>query len=478
MSVSNVNSIYGAQMGSNAGYDTPAIKIEEKESNIGAWLCGGLALVATLGVGIAAHKTGKNLSAFKKDDGVLTTAWNGIKSWFGKNGDDVAKNIDDIPAECKTSLKTLFSEGKDATLTATQKQDIIDNADEISQIFSSKARKNATKIDTLSKIAELGDDTAKAQQLDDFFGIKGLEIDGGMLKTDKLSTEDQARLSRKLGNIDSSTTKVDGENGILANLSKRYTNKNNNYNKAANKFKNLTDLSTLQSSSPTPTPTSTPTSTSIENAEDADINKIIAKRLNRAGAAQTLAGSCKDTSSYINTQASLTKWLKAGDLTQDEYDNFMALAEKFMSQNNGADYLNYMTQGLKKANGSVIDFNSLDEESINLLNNKFKGLNITKASSGKTIAQQLIDWKRNNTKSISEYLGLNDCLLSSKDASGFKLVDGKLVWEASAGGDTVPTKIFGKAIESNCERTTEGKTATRITLTLDNIKKIIESVTV
>ena len=130
-----------------------------------------------------------------------------------------------------------------------------------------------------------------------------------------------------------------------------------------------------------------------------------------------------------------------------------------------------MTQGLKKANGSEIDFNSLDEESINLLNNKFKGLNITKASSGKTTAQQLIDWKRNNTKSISEYLGLNGCSLSS---SGFKLVNGDLVWEASAGRDKAPTAIFGKEIDTtNCEITQKGETTTKIKLTMKNIKEIL-----
>ena len=442
MSVSNVNSIYGAQMGSNAGYDTPAIKIEEKESNIGAWLCGGLALVATLGVGIAAHKSGKAIAS--NDDNMFQTIWKGVKSWVGKNGDDVAKNIDDIPAECKTSFKTLFSEGKDATLTATQKQDIIDNADEISQIFSSKARKNATKIDTLSKIVELGVDTAKAQQLDDFFGIKGLEIDGGMLKTDKLSTEDQARLSRKLGNIDSSTTKVDGENGILANLSKRYTNKNNNYNKAANKFKNLTDLSTLQSSSPTPTPTSTPTSTSIENAEDADINKIIAKRLNRAGAAQTLAGSCKDTSSYINTQASL---------------------------NSGTAYLNYLKQTLKKTNGSEINFGALDEESINLLNNKFKGLKLDDTTKNLTL-DNLITKRKERATSISEYLGLNGAQIPSE----WTIEDNVLHFKGST--QPSPINIRGKEIsEFDPYQNKSGGQVTGYTITLDKLRGILNPAT-
>lgn len=477
MSVSNVNSIYGAQMGSNAGYDTPAIKIEEKESNIGAWLCGGLALVATLGVGIAAHKSGKAIAS--NDDNMFQTIWKGVKSWVGKNGDDVAKNIDDIPAECKTSFKTFFSGGE---ITSEQKQNIVDNADEISKVFTNKARKNATKATRLAEIGDISDSNKKAEALADFFRVeKKLKITGdGKLDTTALSLDDKARITRKLGNIDIDNTSITGTDGILEKLGKKYENKRANYNKTARKVKFKIESETMLKDVNKDTNTLANTSADTSTIQNENYNSIIAKRLNRAGAAQKLAGNCKDTSSYINTQNSLTKWLTAGDLTQDEYDNLRAYAEqKFMSEN-GDDYLKYMTQGLKKANGSEIDFDELDDDSIKLLNDTFKGLNLKKNASDTTglTAQQLIDWKRNNTKSISEYLGLNCCSLSSKDASGFKLVDGKLVWEASAGGDTVPTKIFGKAIESNCERTTEGKTATRITLTLDNIKKIIESVTV
>ena len=353
MSVSNVNSIYGAQMGSNAGYDTPAIKIEEKESNIGAWLCGGLALVATLGVGIAAHKSGKAIAS--NDDNMFQTIWKGVKSWVGKNGDDVAKNIDDIPAECKTSFKTFFSGGK---ITSEQKQDIVDNADKISKVFSNKAGKNASKADTLVEIAQKKDKD-KLKALAQFLGVKGdLILDDGTLKA--ASADDQAIIARKLKNGDASITENNIDE-IIKKLRAKYENKQKNYNSASSKIRNLTDVDTLKSAT---------------GSTDDAVQSIIAKRLNRSGAAQTLAGSCKDTSSYINTQASLTKWLKAGDLTQDEYDNLRAYAEqKFMNAKDDG-YLNYLKQTLKKADGSEINFNSLDEASIHILNNKFKGLKL------------------------------------------------------------------------------------------------------
>ena len=467
MSVSNVNSIYGAQMGSNAGYDTPAIKFEEKESNIGAWLCGGLALVATLGVGIAAHKSGKAIAS--NDDNMFQTIWKGVKSWVGKNGDDVAKNIDDIPAECKTSFKTFFSGGE---ITSEQKQNIVDNADEISKVFTNKARNNASKATRLAEIGDISDSNKKAEALADFFGVeKKLKITGdGKLDTTALSLDDKARITRKLGNIDIDNTSITGTDGILEKLGKKYENKRANYNKTARKVKFKIESETMLKDVNKDTNTSADTST-IQNE---NYNSIIAKRLNRAGAAQTLAVSCEDPSSYINTQASLTKWLKAGDLTQDEYDNFMAMAEnKFMSQNRD-EYLKYMTQGLLKKDGqTAIVLNNLDADDISTLNTKFPWLKL-QAGTPSLDAKTFVAQRKASATSISEYLGLNDCLLSSKDASGFKLVDGNLVWEASAEGGTVPTKIFGKEIcTPNCEITQKGETTTKIKLTMKNIKEIL-----
>lgn len=466
MSVNSVNGI--SQMQNAQGVSFGSSNQDEGSGlDIGKLLVGGVVVAAVAGVGIAGYKSGKTL---KEGDGVLTTVWNGIKSWFGKNGDDVAQVAkNDIPAECKTSLKTLFSGGE---ISQTQKQDIVENADEISKVFSNKAGKNATKYDELTQIVQKGNDDEKKQALAKFLKVNGeLTLDGNTLKA--ASTEDQAIIARKLKNTDGNSITGNSIDDIIKGLQDKYETKNKNYNLASNKLKNLTDVDTIIPKTATP---ATPVASASSAADD--VNNIIAKRFNRAGAAQTLAENCKDSLSYINTQKSLTKWLNAGDLTQDEYDNLMAMAENnFMSKNKGTDYLNYMTQGLMKANGSEIDFNSLDEESINLLNNKFKGLNITKASSGKTTEQQLIDWKRNNTKSISEYLGLNGCSLSASDASGFKLVDGKLVWEASAEGGIAPDKIFNIDIGENCTKTKESGTVTRKTLNLDNIKKIFKSAT-
>ena len=138
----------------------------------------------------------------------------------------------------------------------------------------------------------------------------------------------------------------------------------------------------------------------------------------------------------------------------------------------GDDYLKYLGQTLKKADGSEINFDDLDPESIDLLNDKFKGLKLTSDTTSLN-ADVFVAKRKESATSISEYLGFNGHSLSSEDASDFKLVDGNLVWEASAGGGTAPTKIFGTEIDTtNCEITKKGETTTKIKLTLDNLKKI------
>ena len=448
MSVSNVNSIYGAQMGSNAGYDTPAIKIEEKESNIGAWLCGGLALVATLGVGIAAHKSGKAIAS--NDDNMFQTIWKGVKSWVGKNGDDVAKNIDDIPAECKTSFKTFFSGGE---ITSEQKQNIVDNADEISKVFTNKARKNATKATRLAEIGDISDSNKKAEALADFFGVeKKLKITNGKLDTTGLSLDDQARITRKLKDTNGNSITEKSINDIITALQTKYEAKHKNYDTAVGKIKNIRV-------------------SDVEKNSNVFSDTTIAKRLNRAGAAQTLAVSCEDPSSYINTQASLTKWLKAGDLTQDEYDNFMAMAEnKFMSKK-GDDYLNYMTQGLMKKDGkTAIKLGELDADDRAILNNKYSWLKLDEKTTSLT-SDLFVAKRKASATSISEYLGLNGAQIPS----GWTIENNALHFK----GSSTPSINIGetKISDFNSYQNMSGGKVTGYTITLDKLRGILNPAT-
>lgn len=459
MSVNSVNGI--SQMQNAQGVSFGSSNQDEGSGlDIGKLLVGGVVVAAVAGVGIAGYKSGKTL---KEGDGVLTTVWNGIKSWFGKNGDDVAQVAkNDIPAECKTSLKTFFSGGE---ISQTQKQDILENADEISKVFSNKAKNNATKADKLAEIAKIKDTTEKTNALADFFGIeKKLTLTtDDKLNITGLSLDDQAIIARKLKDPDGNL--ITGSIGdIIDGLQNKYSTKQLYYNFTSINLKNLINENTI-------IPAAAPSAAATE------VNKIIAKRFNRAGAAQTLAKNCEDSLSYINTQNSLTKWLNAGDLTQDEYDNLMAMAENnFMSKNKGTDYLNYMTQGLMKKGGkNPIELKNLDSDDIATLNNQFPWLNLNEKTTSLT-SDVFVAKRKESATSILEYLGFNGYSLSSKKANGFKLVNGDLVWEASAGGCTAPTEIFGKAIgTTKYEITKKGETTTKIKLTMKNIKEILNS---
>lgn len=473
MSVHSVNGISQMQNAQGVSFGS-SNQDDGSGPDIGKLLVGTVLVAAVAGVGIAGYKSGKTLT--KEGDGVLATVWNGIKSWFGKNGNDVAQAAkNDIPAECKTSLKTLFSGGE---ISQTQKQDILENADEISKVFSDKAGKNATKYDELTQIVQKGNDDEKTQALAKFLNVKGkLKLEGNTLKA--ASTEDQAIIARKLKNTKGNSITGNSIDDIIKGLQDKYETKNKNYNLASNKLKNLTDVDTIipktakTAKTATPATPATPVAPAAASADD--VNNIIAKRFNRAGAAQTLAENCEDSLSYINTQNSLTKWRDAGDLTQDEYNNLRAMAEqKFMSKNENG-YLGYMTQGLMKKDGNPIALNKLEADDRVTLNNKYSWLKLDDSTTCLT-SDLFVAKRKASATSISEYLGLNGCSLSPKDTNGFKLVDGNLVWEASAGGGTAPTEIFGTKIgTTNCEITKKGETTTKIKLTLDNLKEIFNS---
>ena len=451
MSVNNVNSLYQTQGIQGSTSYTTLSQDDGGGVDIGKLLLGGLGTVVTIGLGVAAYKSGKQSSLTKESDNVFTTMCNGVKNWLGKNGDDVAQAAkNDIPAECKTSLKTFFSGGE---LSSEQKQDIVDNANEISKVFSDKARKNATKADKLAEITKIEKDEDKLKTLAQFLGIKGeLKFNKSGIDLSSSSLDDQAIIARKLKD-----TNGDSINDIITALQTKYANKQKNYDTAVGKIKDIRVEG-------------------ITKTSDVFTNTTITKRLNRAGAAKTLAESCQDTSSYINTQNSLNKWKDAGDLTKDEYDNLMALAEqKFMDKNSGKDYLEYLSQTLKKADGPEIDFNSLNEDSIKFLNEKFPGLNLNQDTSGtKTslTAQQLIDWKLKNTKSISEYLGLK----GTQIPSGWTIKNNALHFKGSSTPSYTNIGTIKIHNFDDYKNMSEGN-ITGYTINLDNLKKIFESTT-
>lgn len=448
MSVHSVNGI--SQMQNAQGVSFGSSNQDDGSGlDIGKLLVGGVVVAAVAGVGIAGYKSGQTLT--KEGDGVLTTVWNGIKSWFGKNGNDVAQAAkNDIPAECKTSLKTLFSGGE---ISQTQKQDILENADEISKVFSNKARNNATKADKLAEIAKIKNNDEKTKALADFFGVdKKLTLTtDDKLNITGLSLDDQAIIARKLKNGGTSITENNIDE-IIEGLQTKYKTKHENYDAAVGKIKNIRVSDVAKNS-------------------NVFSDTTITKRLDRSGTAQNLVENCKDTSSYINTQNSLTKWHDAGDLTQDEYDNLRALAEqKFMSQNSGTDYLNYMTQGLMKKDGKTpIQLSNLAPDDRATLNNKYSWLKLDDKTTRLT-ADDIVTKRKESATSISEYLGFNGAQIPS----GWTIENNALHFKGSS--IQLPITIGTNKINdiSSYRNMSEGN-ITGYTINLDNLKEIFKS---
>ena len=450
MSVHSVNGISQMQNAQGVSFGS-SNQDDGSGPDIGKLLVGTVLVAAVAGVGIAGYKSGKTLT--KEGDGVLATVWNGIKSWFGKNGNDVAQAAkNDIPAECKTSLKTFFSGGD---ISQTQKQDILENTDEISKVFSEKAKNNATKADKLAEIAKIKDTTEKTNALADFFRIeKKLTLTtDDKLDITGLSLDDQAIIARKLKDPDGNL--ITGSIGnIIDGLQNKYKTKQENYNIATTIVKgiHLDDLNDVNTSI-------------FKNSS------YIEKHFNRAGAAQEILNSCTDTSSYINTQASLTKWLKAGDLTQDEYDNLRALAEqKFMSRNSGTDYLNYMTQGLMKKDGkTAIDLKNLASDDIATLNKQFPWLKLDEKTTN-LMSDVFVAKRKESATSISEYLGINGAQIPP----GWTIENNALHFKGSSKPSNInigETEISDFDVYKNMS---EGN-ITGYTINLDNLKKIFKS---
>lgn len=174
MSVNSVNGI--SQMQNAQGVSFGSSNQDEGSGlDIGKLLVGGVVVAAVAGVGIAGYKSGKTL---KEGDGVLTTVWNGIKSWFGKNGDDVAQvakkyvDLDDVDSLTNSQKIAKAQEVLDATknnLTVSNNKALkhMENIEDITNSLFKKGKNGKSTKDMIDKI----DDTLFAK----INGTKGLE---------------------------------------------------------------------------------------------------------------------------------------------------------------------------------------------------------------------------------------------------------------------------------------------------------------
>lgn len=177
MSINSVNGI--SQMQNAQGVSFGSSNQDDGSGlDIGKLLVGGVAVAVAAGVGIAGYKSGKTSALTKEGDGVLATFWNGIKSWFGKNGDDVAQvakkyvDLDNVDSLTNSEKIAKAQEVLDATknnLNVSNKKALkhMKNIEDITNSLFKKGENGKLTEDFIDKI----DDTLFAK----INGTKGLE---------------------------------------------------------------------------------------------------------------------------------------------------------------------------------------------------------------------------------------------------------------------------------------------------------------
>lgn len=238
MSVNSVNGISQMQNAQGVSFGS-SNQDDGSGPDIGKLLVGTVLVAAVAGVGIAGYKSGKTLT--KEGDGVLATVWNGIKSWFGKNGDDVAQvakkyvDLDDVDSLTDSKKIAKAQEVLDATknnLTVSNNKALkhMENIEDITNSLFKKGEDGKLTEDFIDKI----DDTLFAK----INGTKGLEGAFELTKADKLKINGTEGLNKikayfskdKNGIIDlSSYTLQENSEISIENLSNLFTNKKNYY---------------------------------------------------------------------------------------------------------------------------------------------------------------------------------------------------------------------------------------------------------
>ena len=485
MSVNNVNSLYQTQGVQGSTSYTTLSQDDGGGVDIGKLLLGGLGTVVTIGLGVAAYKSGKQSSLTKEGDNMFQTMLNGIKSWFGKNGDDVAEEtLEKLRDKDKTTLKNIFSGNN---VTQVDFDDLYEHRTSISEfIKSGKVKNNAEKLDAVKNLQNLVNDNTLEASDDAVTNLNRLVNQGGKRKdlfklvTDSsnkksiqlIDNADEALLAKanKMGLIEKGELNSTGVDEALNKLKTSYTQKHKAYQTYSNKIENSESSSALKALLSGNIKVSSTSTSGVEISA-----KNMKTLFTRYDGEVLKINDISTPNSFILAKARLGKYHQAGSLTNDEYNNLMALAENKFAQNKN-EYIKYMTKGLTDADGNPITITSttkLTEKHINALHKKYPTLNLEKEHT--LTAENLLTYSQNQHNDIASFLGIQGKTLN--DLNGFKISGDKLIWRSSKSSPSAPEKIFGKDIKTNCTTTNEGTQTTQIQITLEQLKTIFPATT-
>lgn len=486
MSVNNVNSLYQTQGVQGSTSYTTLSQDDGGGVDIGKLLLGGLGTVVTIGLGVAAYKSGKQSSLTKESDNVFTTMCNGVKNWLGKNGDDVAEEtLEKLRDKDKTTLKNIFSGNN---VTQVDFDDLYEHRTSISEfIKSGKVKNNAEKLDAVKNLQDLVNGNTLEASDDAVTNLNRLVNQGDKRKdlfklvTDNsnkksiqfIDNADEALLAKaeKMGLIEKGKLISTDVDKALDKLSDSYETKHDLYQTYSNKIENSESSSALKALLSGDIKVS-----SISKKGQKISAKSMKTLFTRYDDEVSKIKNIPDSDTFILAKARLGKYHQAGSLTDDEYLNLMAQAENNFAKNEN-EYIKYMTKGLTKNDGkTALKLNNLDADDVKTLKNKFTWLKLDDKAT-KLEAKNFIDQgKKEFDNDIASFLGIRGKTLSDK-SSGFKFSGDKLIWRSSKSSKLAPKQIFEKDIGENCATTQEGGQITQIQITLEQLQKIFSATT-
>lgn len=290
MSVNSVNGISQMQNAQGVSFGS-SNQDDGSGPDIGKLLVGTVLVAAVAGVGIAGYKSGQTLT--KEGDGVLATVWNGIKSWFGKNGNDVAQVV---YKEIKEGEIVSMADAKQTVQNINAK------------VAKAKGKQNA--IDTLVKTLDTENHKLDADDLSSFKSIvKKLGLNEGDITLDgeNFKLEDNAKTKlqewvNKNKNNPSHTSITIDSNLNIDNLKSILSQKSSYYMDKANRY---TD----------------------------DVNNLIRRINNNKEATHFTSYDFEDFRKYIDREADIKYMLNSGYNKEDLLKRFTTDKEKTLIQN-------------------------------------------------------------------------------------------------------------------------------------------------
>lgn len=466
MSVHSVNGISQMQNAQGVSFGS-SNQDDGSGPDIGKLLVGTVLVAAVAGVGIAGYKSGKTSALTKEGDGVLTTFWNGIKSWFGKNTQATKKLADGLSdTECQSLRKIASNQAND--LSQADLDALFNNRSVIAdEIKKTKVANNARKFDLVKELKNKdkafdNDYVAKLNKLIDKDGSGVFELKGSSIIIREGVDETLLAKARRLGLITNDNKFSNDINDILNTLSTKYNEKHHSYQLYTSSL--LNSMTTYDFNTRL-----TQNFTSLSNKNHYYTSRTFNKTISIPNTPNSYS-----VDQYLLDVSNAEKYLKQGQITEAERDNIIALARHTISQDN-VSYTKYLLKnihGNENTTFTTITEAIKDKGFISNFNTKY-GTSFTTSTSNleHEVKTKLLAVPEAN--SIGTLFGNNGIDISQLP-QGWTIESNCLKFTGTNYPESIILNKNTYSLNNIGQQVGDGTTKT-LTLTLDNIKEMFKS---